>query len=129
MEVGTHISILVTFALTSSPFLASLYRAIYSMVLANPELAELTIEDPSEAFEDLRDKNDLRMLLSHPTFAAEAYGGDDPSGQDKTLVKGKAKLGPPVDKGWAEQWRKDLKLAGVCAFVLDKSKRNDLTTD
>lgn len=90
-----------------------MYTAIYQYILAQPRIAELTVEDPAEAFEDLRDRNDLRMLLSHEQFIPEALGG----GKEGGLVKGKAKLGPPVQKGWAEKWRQDLKIAGVCTTV------------
>lgn len=51
-----------------------LYNAIYQFVLKSPRYAELTVEDPSEDFEDLRDKADLRMLLGHKEFIREAYG-------------------------------------------------------
>lgn len=51
------------------------------------------------------------MLLSHEHFISEALGG----GKDGGLVKGRAKLGPPAQKGWVEKWRQDLKIAGVCA--------------
>lgn len=82
---------------------AELYRSIYNHVLSRDAVAELTIEDPSEAFEELRDKNDLRMLFSHQEFQHEALGG--------SLEKGK--LGPPSDKLWVENWRRRLKLATV----------------
>lgn len=82
---------------------AELYRSIYNHVLSRDGVAELTIEDPSEAFEELRDKTDLRMLISHQEFMHEALGG---SGE-------KGKLGPPSDKLWVETWRQRLKLATV----------------
>ncbi|KAI9479665.1 histone acetyltransferase 1 [Coemansia sp. RSA 989] len=47
---------------------SSLYRFIYSMVLASPEYADLSVEDPSEAFDDMRDRNDMRYLLKHKAF-------------------------------------------------------------
>ncbi|TFY74100.1 hypothetical protein EWM64_g9912, partial [Hericium alpestre] len=53
---------------------AGLYNAIYNYVLAQPSIAELTIEDPAEAFEDLRDRNDLKMLLGHEQFMREGFG-------------------------------------------------------
>lgn len=59
-------------------------------------MSELTIEDPSEHFEDLRDRNDLtrlRKLL----------------GQSKEIL-----AGAPVDKAWMEKTRKKLKYAKVC---------------
>jgi len=60
------------------------------------------MEDPSEAFEDLRDKTDLRMLFKHQEFLHEAYGTE--SGL-------KGKLGPPSEKSWVEGWRRKLKIA------------------
>ncbi|KAG8739032.1 histone acetyltransferase 1 [Ceratobasidium sp. 414] len=79
---------------------SALYGAIYQLALTREDVAELTVEDPSEAFEDLRDRNDLKMLLSLEEFVQQ---GEGTSG----------KLGPPVDKQWAEKWRKDLKIASV----------------
>ena len=43
---------------------AALYNAIYQLALRREDVVELTVEDPSEAFEDLRDRNDLKMLQS-----------------------------------------------------------------
>ena len=92
------------------------------------------MEDPAEAFEDLRDKNDLQMLLSNEQFIREAFGEESVShgggrvggvgkagrsgrgGVTNGASKGKGKLGPPVDKAWAEKWRMDLKIAGVSAM-------------
>ncbi|KIP10311.1 hypothetical protein PHLGIDRAFT_65891 [Phlebiopsis gigantea 11061_1 CR5-6] len=97
---------------------AALYTAIYNLTLARAEIAELTVEDPAEAFEDLRDRVDLRMLVAHAAFAAEAFGGEPsstagPVRTGKSKGKGAAgKLGPPVDRAWAERWRVQLKLAG-----------------
>jgi histone acetyltransferase 1 len=34
-------------------------------MLTRSDVAELTVEDPAEAFEDLRDRNDLRYLVKH----------------------------------------------------------------
>ncbi|KAF9505816.1 hypothetical protein BS47DRAFT_1322163 [Hydnum rufescens UP504] len=81
---------------------ASLYTAVYNHILSRPSVAELTMEDPSEAFEDLRDKTDLRMLFKHQEFLDEAYG---------TESELKGKLGPPSDKSWVEAWRRKLKIA------------------
>ena len=98
--------------------LASLYTALYRHCLSRDEVAELTIEDPAEAFEDLRDKTDLRMLFNHKEFIDEAYGYP---------TSGKSgKLGPPSDKVWIESWRKRLKMAMVCpirSFVRDSGHR------
>ena len=98
---------------------AALYNAIYQYALSEPRIGELTVEDPAEAFEDLRDRNDLRMLLNHKEFISEALGGPDAVAEGK-LVKGKAKLGPPSDRGWVEKWRRELKMAGVSRELLSK---------
>ncbi|KAI0320300.1 histone acetyltransferase type B catalytic subunit [Amylostereum chailletii] len=106
---------------------SGLYDAIYRYVMSQPQIAELTVEDPAEAFEDLRDRNDLRMLLGHTTFMGEAFGSSGITSSSgggkvggvgrgrkmgKSGAKVKGKLGPPSDKVWMEKWRKDLKIAG-----------------
>ena len=108
-----------------TPIAAALYKAIYEYVLTKPLVAELTVEDPAEAFEDLRDRNDLAMLLGHAAFMSEGFSSDAVShgggrvGRARTHAsqKGKkaagGKLGPPADRAWMERWRKDLKIAGV----------------
>jgi len=67
---------------------------------------ELTIEDPAEAFEDLRDKNDLKMLLANSAFTSEGAG-------TSPTPSGKSGLGPPADKAWVERWRITFKIAKV----------------
>ncbi|KAJ7722299.1 histone acetyltransferase type B catalytic subunit [Mycena maculata] len=107
---------------------SELYTSLYQYVLSQPNVAELTVEDPAEAFEDLRDKNDLLMLLSHQRFMEEGFGGESVShggGRAGGIGKGgrsgrggaatvtaKGKMGPPAEKPWVEKWRKDLKIAG-----------------
>lgn len=85
----------------------------------------MTVEDPAEAFEDLRDKNDIQMLQNHDQFIREAYGfpqsvGGRVGGVGRArksghggVIQSKGKLNPPADKTWIEKWRKDLKIAGV----------------
>jgi histone acetyltransferase 1 len=80
------------------------------------------VEDPAEAFEDLRDRNDLRLLLGLEKFMAEGFGEGSLGGGPDRRNKGKekrrlGKMGPPVEKGWAEKWRTDLKIAGVSFFL------------
>jgi histone acetyltransferase 1 len=41
---------------------------LYLYLLQRPDIAELTIEDPSEAFQDMRDKSDYRTLKAAGTF-------------------------------------------------------------
>ena len=62
---------------------------MYLYLLQRPDIAELTIEDPSEAFQDMRDKVDFRTLVS-----ADAFKG----------------IKAPVDPSWREQTRKEWKL-------------------
>ena len=114
------------FFLALTPVAAALYNAIYQYVLTQPAVVELTVEDPAEAFEDLRDRNDLAMLLGHMSFMAEAFGSDvshDGGRVGRVRASARAgvraksaagKLGPPVDRVWFERWRKELKIAGVC---------------
>lgn len=72
-----------------------LYNALFDYVLTQPKVTELTIEDPSEAFEDLRDRNDVKRL--------------------RTTLKDSPQLakGAPVDKQWLETVRKEGKYAKV----------------
>jgi len=105
----------------SNTFPATLYTAIYQRVLSQGHISELTVEDPAEAFEDLRDRNDLKMLLGLKQFMEEGFGtnsssthgGVGPIRRTKSS-SGAGKMGPPVNKAWAEKWRVQLKIAGVC---------------
>ncbi|CAL1703427.1 unnamed protein product [Somion occarium] len=114
---------------------SALYSAIYQYVLASPHIAELTVEDPAEAFEDLRDRNDLKMLLNHQEFMREALGeshvstGGGPARHQrhrhgaesltsrtngvggKKKKKNEGKLMPPTDKAFIAKWKGNLKIA------------------
>ncbi|KAK4982453.1 histone acetyltransferase 1 [Elasticomyces elasticus] len=46
-----------------------LYRTMYSHLTSAPNVLELTVEDPNEAFDDLRDLCDLAHLRTIPAFA------------------------------------------------------------
>lgn len=75
---------------------SALYSAIYRYVLNAPDISELTVEDPVEAFEDLRDRNDLKMLLGNTDFMGEALG----EGWEADLnPPPKAPSTPPKSKG------------------------------
>ena len=41
---------------------SQLYKSLYSQWLKDETIVELTVEDPNEQFDDLRDRNDLEML-------------------------------------------------------------------
>lgn len=109
---------------------SELYKTIYNYALLTPLISELTVEDPAEAFEDLRDRNDLRMLLGNENFMKEGFGNEavshgggkvqkrrtraraNPMGASSGMVKVTGKMGPPIDKAWSESFRTQLKMAG-----------------
>jgi histone acetyltransferase 1 len=48
-----------------------LYSSIYEYYLSHPQTVEITVEDPNESFDDLRDLNDLKYLRENePEFLA-----------------------------------------------------------
>ncbi|GJN88600.1 hypothetical protein Rhopal_001566-T1 [Rhodotorula paludigena] len=59
---------------------AALYTLSYRNVLKRSDVSELTVEDPSEAFEDMRDKCDLYTLVS----AGALDGVKAPLDRDRT---------------------------------------------
>jgi histone acetyltransferase 1 len=46
------------------------YNAIFDFYLHEPQTIEITVEDPNEAFDDLRDLNDLTLLRTLPEFTS-----------------------------------------------------------
>ncbi|CAE6512502.1 unnamed protein product [Rhizoctonia solani] len=98
---------------------SALYNAIYQFTLGRDDVVELTVEDPSEAFEDLRDRNDMKRLLSISLPLEGMMLVIDPAPLPRIhrysqafMQEGKAeKFGPPADKAWVEKWRRDLKMA------------------
>ena len=75
----------------------------YDIILNNarhdPRVQEISIEDPSNAFEDLRDRRDLAFL------------------EGKEVFEG---IKPPVPKQWVEQTRKQYKMPPVTLFILSQ---------
>lgn len=49
---------------------SKLYRHVYQQALDDPEIAELTVEDPSEEFSIFRLTNDLQILAEHKELPA-----------------------------------------------------------
>ncbi|CEI87586.1 hypothetical protein G6F70_005007 [Rhizopus microsporus] len=47
---------------------SELYRILYQLFKSRQEVSEITVEDPSEEFADMRDKNDIHYLLEHEGF-------------------------------------------------------------
>ena len=68
-----------------------LYGAVYAHILSNPRMCELTVEDPSEAFDKLRNTCDLAFLHQ----------------QSDVLAHCKA----PIDPAWRQAARKQYKIA------------------
>jgi histone acetyltransferase 1 len=85
---------------------AALYNTLYRHALERTDVAELTVEDPSEAFEDLRDRNDLRQLMltgivNDPGFKLNVGTGDR---------RARSK--------WEEEKRKENKMASVSDLAM-----------
>ncbi|CAO1626685.1 unnamed protein product [Sympodiomycopsis kandeliae] len=77
---------------------SQLYNQVYTQVLSDASVSELTIEDPNEAFDRLRDTADLKQLLL--------------SGGIIDQMKGEAEgLNAPVEKMRSERWRSKAKIA------------------
>ncbi|KAG2184807.1 hypothetical protein INT43_000720 [Umbelopsis isabellina] len=45
-----------------------LYSTIYNEIMTRNDVVEMNVEDPNEDFSDLRDKNDVRMLMKANAF-------------------------------------------------------------
>ncbi|KAK0560313.1 histone acetyltransferase 1 [Tilletia horrida] len=76
----------------------ALFSHVTEQMQSRPEVCELTVEDPSEAFDRMRDGADLRRLLV-------------PGGFEEQALK-EGKLAPPLDTKWSEQQRRKYKIAG-----------------
>ncbi|WFD36135.1 histone acetyltransferase [Malassezia cuniculi] len=74
-----------------------LYATVYDRMLADPQVCEFAVEDPSEAFDRLRDSADLRRLTQ-----------PDGIGRSAALD---GKLRAPLDRTWSKDMRKKLKMA------------------
>ena len=68
----------------------TLYTTVYKQMLSRDKVTELTVEDPSEAFDRLRDSADLALLI--PELEP-------------------ARLSPPIDPTWSESERLKRKIA------------------
>lgn len=105
----------------------NLYQTLYASVAARPDVAELTVEDPSEEFEDLRDVCDLRMMVRDIQASSAADGKGKGRETDHMEWKGKLEVGPEgADKLWLEAKRRELKIAPV-RFFLPLVSRNRQT--
>ncbi|KAK4940958.1 histone acetyltransferase 1 [Elasticomyces elasticus] len=69
---------------------SALYQAVYEEVMADPTIFEMTVEDPSEEFDKLRDMNDFDVL--RPQFDAVDLKID--TSPFTTVERGRLKLVP-----------------------------------
>jgi hypothetical protein len=88
-----------------------------------PSCKELTIEDPSEEFEFLRDRNDLYRLLG---WNDDVRGKDAQHKRRGLAADPHIANGAPVDKAWLEKVRAEGKYAKVdfsasSTFTIDLS--------
>lgn len=103
-----------------------MYSTLYStLVLPDPLVVELTIEDPSEAFEDLRDVCDLRYIYKDILRSASATNGKAKSseGDWPTLLDGGvlAAGGAAATRAWGEKKRREGKFASVSPLNAQRS--------
>lgn len=104
---------------------SELYRTVYKYVVENPNIVELTVEDPNEYFDFLRDRSDI--LLPFPTSVIldenkDVFNNAEPgksillSQKNNQLIKSSNFKGIPIlsneeETGkLVEQTRKSLKL-------------------
>jgi histone acetyltransferase 1 len=83
----------------------NLYSAIYQNYLQHAETLELTVEDPNEAFDDMRDLADLTFLRTTPEFGSLKL--------DKSVVLPRKGAAPRniVDLAESEKVRRKYKIA------------------
>ncbi|CCK69993.1 histone acetyltransferase catalytic subunit HAT1 KNAG_0D02430 [Huiozyma naganishii CBS 8797] len=74
---------------------SKLYQSIYTTWFQNVQIVEVTVEDPNEEFDDLRDRNDLKMLEENKFFEAL---------NEQTPVEGF------IDDSWLQRTRTQFKL-------------------
>ncbi len=85
---------------------AQFYSSITSSLRADPAVFEITVEDPNEPFDDLRDLNDLAYLSTIPEFRELSINSDV-----KIVKSGRVPYSHIVDTAKAEEIRKAAKLA------------------
>lgn len=85
---------------------ARLYSAVFAHLQSDPQTVEITVEDPNEAFDDLRDLNDLKYLRSLPEFQAlEINRAAD------IIRKGRVPSDDIIDQSTLTELRKKVKIA------------------
>lgn len=82
------------------------YEAIFNFYLNHPQTVEITVEDPNEAFDDLRDVNDLERLRKISEFTSLKIKTDV-----SVSKKGRVPTGKIVDLAAIEALRQKMKIA------------------
>lgn len=85
---------------------ARLYSTIFAYFQCDPRTVEITVEDPNEAFDDLRDVNDLAYLRSLPEFQALHINTDV-----QIRRKGRIPLNDIISQSTLDELRKKTKIA------------------
>lgn len=85
---------------------ARLYQTIFKHYLDTSQTVEITVEDPNEAFDDLRDLNDLTLLRTIPDFTKLRINTDT-----KLSKKGVVPTNKIVDQAVLESLRQKTKIA------------------
>ncbi|KAK4443939.1 acyl-CoA N-acyltransferase [Podospora aff. communis PSN243] len=83
-----------------------LYSVIFQEYLRHPQTVEITVEDPNEAFDDMRDIADLHFLRKQPEFNALHI-------DTSIVIPGRNGVAPSnvVDRAAAEAVRRKAKIA------------------
>lgn len=100
-RISTHRRLRISQFLVLPPYRgrgygAKLYEGLYRHLRSRREVVEITVEDPSERFDDLRDRCDLALLERDHVF-------------DRLVA--------PVSPEWMHSTRQAYKLAPVCVMV------------
>lgn len=82
-----------------------LYSQCYSRALADDSVTELTVEDPNEAFDHLRDTADLKYLLRPGGLVQEMNNDKRSDGKSGGVLQ------PPISRVDSERWRLRAKMA------------------
>ncbi|KZF21638.1 histone acetyltransferase type B [Xylona heveae TC161] len=87
---------------------SELYNAIYDHFLSDPLVKEITVEDPNESFDDMRDFCDLSRLRADGTFASikiNTSPASTPSGKSGTSRRNGVRVSSLLDGDLLEQQR------------------------
>ena len=90
---------------------AHLYNTMTKHFLDDPSCVEITVEDPNESFDDLRDYCDYARLSTNGTFAKISLNNNHPKTLTANRVGVRVPTGKFMDVALLETLRKENKLA------------------